>query len=273
MLGTWTAILAKMLYQKKLVVRQGYQLSSFLKKQGTNFIRLFVWLLELISYHIADRVIVTSKSDKEYIVKKYRLSKHKIIVIPNYVNTEHFKPFSIEKDSKRIIFVGRLVSQKNLFSLIDAVKGLDVELVIIGNGPLKGKLKEKVVKENISSVKFLGVIPNEKLPFELNRSSLFILPSLYEGNPKALLEAMACGLPVIGTDVEGIKGIIKHKKNGFLCNINAESIRKAIITLMCDQELIKKISLNARKYVKENFSLEKSVKTELKIYLALCDYL
>ncbi|MEM2178987.1 MAG: glycosyltransferase family 4 protein [Candidatus Methanomethylicaceae archaeon] len=268
MMGAWAAIIAKLFYRKKLIIRQGFQLSLFLRKQNTNLmVRFFVWLLELFSYHFANKIIVTSLNSKKYITHRYRINQNKIIVIPNYVDTNSFKPFNkVNKDYKRIIFVGRLAPEKNVFSLIDAVKGLDVKLIIIGDGPLREKLMEKVKMEKINNVEFLGIIPNEKLPFELNKSVLFILPSLHEDNPKALLEAMACGLPVIGTAIEGIKELIKHKENGYLCGTDINSISNAIIALMQDEKLRKKLSSNARRFIEENFSLKKIVEMELKIY-------
>jgi glycosyltransferase involved in cell wall biosynthesis len=269
--GSWVALIAKLLYRKKLIVRQGYQLSIFLKKRRASSIRrFFVWFLEFLSYHITDRVIVTSQNDKSYIVKKYLVKPEKIVVIPNYVDVNVFKPLdNVTRDKRKIAFVGRLDPQKNLHALIDAVKDLDAELLVLGDGPLRKVLEDKVEREGIRNVKFLGKIPNEKLPHILNGCGIFILPSLYEGNPKALLEAMACGLPVIGTDVEGIRDLIRHKENGYLCGVGAESIRNAITTLMYDDELRVKLSLNARRFVEENFSLKKVIEAELKLYLTM----
>jgi glycosyltransferase involved in cell wall biosynthesis len=268
--GSWPALIAKLLYRKKLVIRQGYQLSLFLKRQNASLIRrFFVWLLELLSYYLADRIVVTSQNDKKYIAK-YHVNPAKIVVIPNYVDTELFRPLDgIDKSPRRIIFVGRLDPQKNLSSLLDAVKGLDVELMIIGDGPLRTELSRKVKAEKISNIKFLSIIPNERLPFELNKAELFVLPSLYEGNPKALLEAMACGLPVIGTNVKGVKEIIKNGVNGLICETDSKSIKRAILFLLNNQELNEKLSLNARYFIKKNYSLDNALKKELILYLHL----
>jgi glycosyltransferase involved in cell wall biosynthesis len=83
---------------------------------------------------------------------------------------------------------------------------------------------------------FCGIKSNQLLPDELNVSEIFILPSLYEGNPKALIEAMACGKPVIGTKVTGIKELILHGETGLLCDPDIDSIRETIKNLLIDQK-------------------------------------
>lgn len=264
MLGSWTAVIAKLLFKKKLVVRQGYQLSTFSKERGS-IRRFFSTIIEFFSYRTADKIIVTSQRDKDFIVEKYTVNREKIVVIPNYVDTETFRPLGCERESGRIIFVGRLDEQKNLFSLIDAVKGLDIRLVLIGKGPLEDALKKKTKEEGIENVVFAGVIPNEILPEELNKSEIFVLPSLYEGNPKTLLEAMACGLPVIGTNTVGIKDVVKHRENGYLCGTSTNSIEEAIMEVMKDEELMENLGKNARKTIIENYSLKILAEKELRL--------
>jgi glycosyltransferase involved in cell wall biosynthesis len=87
--------------------------------------------------------------------------------------------------------------------------------------------------------------------------------------PKTLLEAMSCGLPVIGANIDGIKEVIKHGKNGILCENNSNSIRGAIVTLMEDDGLERRIGENARKTIEERFSLEKLSEKELELYSQL----
>lgn len=265
MLGSWTAVIAKVLFRKKLVIRQGYQYSSTLKKKERYLLSQVASIIEFFAYKPADEIIVTSQSINDFIVEKYKIKQEKIAVIPNYADTESFRPFESEKEARRVTFVGRFDKEKNLFSLIDAVKGLNVKLVLVGNGPLEVALKKKVKEEGIENVVFAGVIPNERLPEELNKSEIFILPSLYEGNPKTLLEAMACGLPVIGTNTVGIKEVVRHKENGYLCGTSAESIREAIMEVMKDEELKKRMGRNARKTIIENYSLKILAEKELEL--------
>ena len=87
--------------------------------------------------------------------------------------------------------------------------------------------------------------------------------------PKTLLEAMACGLPVLGTDVDGIREVIRHGENGILCDADPKSIREAIISVMEDKELKEKVGEKARKTVEQRFSLDKLTNKELELYVQL----
>jgi glycosyltransferase involved in cell wall biosynthesis len=262
--GALPAIISKILYKKKLIIRCGFQLSLFFKKQKENIIKIFLALvLERIAYYLADIIIVTSHEDREYITTNHKIKSDKIRIIPNGIDTELFNKLDdIKKERGRILFVGRLIKQKNLFSLLEALKGIKgVYLVIIGKGYLKEELMHKVEEYEIN-VKFIDSVRNEDLPIEYNKSELFILPSLFEGNPKVLLEAMACGLPVICTDVTGINSIIKHNINGFLCNPDSMDINNAILTLISDDKVRRRLGDKARESVLREFSLDKVIEIE-----------
>lgn len=259
--GSWNAVIAKKIFRKKLVVRQGRQWSIFAKKQEKRWRRPIIYLIERLAYKNADAIMVSSKADRDYIIKKHKIRSDLVHYIPNYIDTNLFKSLDTVKEN-RIITVAGLEEQKNLKNLINAVRGLDIKLIIIGQGSLEKRLKE-IASLN---VEFIKSVPNEDLPKEINKSKLFILSSNFEGCPKALLEAMSCQIPVIGANVCGIKEIIKHKENGYLCETSLDSIRNAIKQVLADQELQKKISSNARKTVLNNFSLEKILDKEIKIY-------
>ena len=266
--GSWAAVVAKFLYRKKLVVRCGYEwLRNMELKREHKLKRLLAFILEFLAYKTADKIIITSHENRNFIIERFKISPKKIEVVPNYIDTNLFKPIKVKKE-RRLIFIGRLEREKNLANLIKAVSKLDIKLVIFGNGSLKEEL-EKLAKKLKSNVEFKGNIPNEKLPLELNKSEIFILPSLYENCPKTLLEAMSCGLPCIGTNVPGIREIIKHKENGYLCGTDDKSIRKAIKEVLENKQLREKISKNARKTILENFSLERILENEIKVFEAL----
>jgi glycosyltransferase involved in cell wall biosynthesis len=264
MWGSWSAVLTKLIFMKKLVVRTGFLLSLNFKRQNPNSQRIWLMkLVELVAYKIADGIITSSQSNFEYVKEKYK-PRGMHVVIPNYVETDVFKPMETAKDKGSICFVGSFKRAKNLFALFEALKGLPYSLSIVGSGEQEVQLK-KFADENGIIVNFLGNIPNHELPEFLNQHELFILPSLYENMPKALLEAMSCAMSVIGTNVKGINEVIEHGEDGILCDTDSNSIRAAIVTLMKDDELKQRLAENARKTISEGYSLSKIAEKELKL--------
>ena len=146
-------------------------------------------------------------------------------MIPNGVDLNLFKSRDGHIDSKKIITVSRLVKKNGVGDLIEAMSGIrselpDYRLQIIGSGPLEKKLKLQVKNLNLeNNVEFLGEIPNELLPKYLSTADIFVRPSLSEGLGISFLEAMAVGLPVIGTLVGGIPDFLKDGETGLFCKV------------------------------------------------------
>lgn len=266
--GAWATVIAKKLTHSKLVVRCGYQLYDFGVGEKFPWWKLqIIKVIERFVYQNADRIIVTTWVDKANIVNRYKVSDNTIAVVPNYIDTDLFIPNGkTVKKNNRLCYIGRLSPEKNIGSLIDAVDGLDVELIIIGDGSLKEKLISHAQKIKKSKIIFKGIVNNELLPTELVQSSIFVFPSLHEGCPKSLLEAMSCGVACIGSDVVGINNIIESGKNGLLCHPTAEGIREKITMLIKDPDLIVKLGAGARMTILENYSLKNVVKLEMEIY-------
>jgi glycosyltransferase involved in cell wall biosynthesis len=266
--GSWSVVIAKLLYKKPLLVRTGYTLSIFAKRKARNKIKIkIIEFIEWLAYKCADKVVIASFQDSRYIQSKYGLQQEKINVIHNFINTEIFCPADNKKYFNRMIFVGRLDQQKNLVNLLEALPKTKLTLDIYGDGPLREQLMRKA-KDLDVSVNFMGVVANKDLPEALNRYRYFILPSLYEGMPKSLLEAMACGLICIGTDIDGINEIIDDSTNGYLANAaDPESLAEAIdrATRLPGNS----IATEARQKIVSDFSIEKIVNEENEIFKEL----
>ncbi len=276
--GAWVGLLAKIFFRKILIVRGGYEwLRNYReipqRKGLINYLKFllnysYIFINELLAYRFANIIMITSQSTIDFIVKTFKLKwkKKKILLFPNFVDVDLFRPKNLEKKDKSILFVGRLVKEKNLLNLLKALKNLnDFTLDIIGTGPQAGFLRKQAGLLAVN-VKFLGVFRNDKLPDIYNKYETVILPSFFEGNPKVLLEAMSCGATCIGTNVRGIKEIIKHKENGYLCNPTTDSIRNAIIELHKNKKLRLVLGNNARIFIEKNFSLDNIVKKEFLLY-------
>ncbi|HLP86287.1 MAG TPA: glycosyltransferase family 4 protein [Candidatus Paceibacterota bacterium] len=267
--GSWSAVISKKLFNLKLVVRCGYEwLDTIEKLKKSFFKKTTACYAEKFAYNNADRIILTGEESKNFVTGRFSIDSNKIKIIPNYINIDLFKPLNIPKEQNRIIFIGRLEKEKNLINLFYGVKGLDVKLVVVGDGSLRAQLEDIANKEGINVI-FKGNIPQSSIPEELNKSEIFILPSLYEGNPKVLLEAMSSGLACIGTDVQGINSIIKDGEDGVISQTDPISIKNAIIKLINDKELRDKIGINARKRIEQNNSFDIFIEKELSIYQSL----
>ena len=116
---------------------------------------------------------------------------------------------------------------------------------------------------------FFGRKSNDDLPALINEYDIVILPSLYEGCPKSLLEAMSCGKATIGSDVAGIKEIIQHKETGYITKNDYLSISRSIDFLLSNHELTLKMGRAAREYIQKNHSIESYVRNELEVYSEL----
>lgn len=272
MAGAIPVLIIHWLLKKPLIVRCGFQWFIFAQHQHASKIKLaFITWIERLTYRAAKLIIHTTQQDADFIHYQYGIDRKKIHIIANPIDTELFKPMDIKKENGSICFVGRFEPQKNLLMLIEAMEGTNATLVLYGDGSLEQTLKERAQRLNVN-VEFRGRITNEQLPTAMNTCEIFILPSLYEGNPKVLLEAMACGLPVIGTDVEGIRNIIKHNFNGLLCETNARSINQTIGELLINTDEKKRLGTAARTCILETCSLSHAIEKESQLIKQMYEY-
>lgn len=217
------------------------------------------------------KIVTISTSTKDFCLKT-GLDEDKIEIIPYGVNTEFFRPMNVYKDENifQILSVGYLIERKGFEYLIRSMPHVlkehkNVRLKIVGSGPLESKLKALIYELGLGDeVEIIKNVSDEKLLMIYNSSDLFVLPSIVdsqgntEGLGVVLLEAMACGLPVIGSDVGGIPDIIKDKDRGFLVpEKDYFQLSKTIINLLDDVDLRKKIAIKGYEWIKEKFIWKK----------------
>ena len=165
----------------------------------------------------------------------------KFHIIPNGINTDEFIPIDNNKNHSiyTILFVGRLIPRKGLALLLRAFKMLsktnsNINLRIVGDGPLRREIEQSCEKNGISeNVQVSGYIPHQKMSHVYQNADIFVLPSHAEGMSNVILEAMACGLPIISTDA-GATGLIDD--NGIIVEKSPEKIASAIESLISNNE-------------------------------------
>lgn len=190
--------------------------------------------------------IVQSRRMKQIFLKEF--PNNKTIIIPNGIREANDRA-----SGSKIVYAGRLISNKTqdkgVQYLIDAVSRLNVEGLIVGYGPEEEKLRER---SKGLPIEFTGRVEADNMMNYLKQGKIFVLPSLTEGFPNVILEAMSVGLPVIATKVGGIPDIVTHGETGFLIETrNSSQIRKYIEVLLNDNSLYEKMRQNCLREVKK----------------------
>lgn len=266
MFGSWVAVIAAVVLKKKLYVRVGYEHYQYhLFRKSSFFKRWFSFWISTLAYRSANVISVTSEPMRKFVCNTFKVSPAKVYCHSNYVDIEHFKPSTSVSKNGRLLFVGRLVEVKNLYETLKAVKRVGCGIDIIGTGVMEDELKKFAVKNNVDA-RFLGAIENSLLPKFINASSIFILCSLYEGNPKSLLEAMSCGATVIGSSVDGISSVVEHNENGYIVSPCEEKIAAGIDYLLNNDYERVRLGVAAREYACKRASLESLVRFEEGIF-------
>lgn len=256
-----TAIISKLFIKAKLVVHRRV---DFKIKDN---------LLSRIKYDKADLIIAISSAIKKIMVE-CGIPEKKIELIHSCIGKDFANLISDKKEEKKerkiIGTLIALVPHKDPLNLIKAAQialkqNNELIFLIGGDGSLKKELEATINESGISNnVKLLGYV-DDNINF-LKSIDIFVLPSKEEGLGSVLLEAMACGLPVIGTDAGGIPELIENNFNGFIVpKQNPNELANAIIKLACDEETYKRFSINSFKKVKE-FTSEKMAEKTLMAY-------
>lgn len=256
------AELATRIWRKPLIARAGYDWLEFVKKHEnvdeSTLQRVQYSEQRLITN--APMIVVTTKRHVNQIRSTY--SKKHIRIHPNYVLTDNFTPVKTTK-LYDFVFVGRIDPQKNISMLLDTMRQLEGRrLLLIGQGELAESLKQEYADLS-DRVIWYGAAPHEDLPRLIQQARIYILPSHHEGHPKALIEAMSCGMPVVGTDVPGIQDIIEHQKTGWLCEKTIDSLASALDHILNDETLQQSLGQHARDFALENYSLDKIAHLEV----------
>jgi glycosyltransferase involved in cell wall biosynthesis len=185
------------------------------------------------------------------------LPGRRIEIVPNGVDLDTFCPAGKGKDDPkkvRLLFVGRLAGQKGLPYLLQALSRLspdvqnNTELEIVGSGPDESALKAMTSELKLNGVvKFSGWVPRETIPAHYQEADVFVLPSLDEGLPNVVLEAMGCGNAIVATDIRGNQELVSDGENGLLVPAaDSESLAVALEQIIANRKLREQMGRNSR---------------------------
>ena len=240
-----------------------FLLGVHLKSIVGRIILYFDSLIERFVYSNADKIIALNDSIKSYILS-FGVDHSKVVKVPIAIQTNAFEKSKKYIGNKGIIqsnkviigYVGRLEPEKNLLSLLYAFKEVamikqNVYLYLIGDGSLRNQLEKYAKLAKISNkVCFLGMQSNT--PFWFAKFDIFVLPSLTEGMPFVLLEAMAAGKAIVASNIPAIKEMVRNGKEALLFDpYSPEQLKEAVLKLYHNPELRRELGENAKKKAKQ----------------------
>lgn len=243
-----------------------------------HYISAVEWWLTYESW----KVIVCSQHMKHEIKSIFQVPDDKIEVIPNGINTSDLelpKSNNLKRekyalpDEKIVFFIGRLVPEKGVQTLLQAVPKITssvpkTKFLIAGKGPYEAHLKNEAVSLKIeNNVTFLGYVDDTERNALYKYADVVVFPSLYEPFGIVALEGMAAGSPTVVADTGGFGEIIKHGINGLkFIPGDPDSLAQQILHLLTNPDFAKTISLQAKREVGEKYTWEKVAQKTLKVY-------
>ena len=239
-------------------------------------------LIDRLTASMVDKYMAVSESCRRFTIEQLGISPDKIITVYNGIDCREEETSDIKTpsdntdDVKKIALVGRFDRQKGHDVLLRALKiimdrntDLNLNTFFFGEGPDEEKIKAAINRMGLSGkVFFRGVI--EDIRGTIAGMDLLVLPSLWEGLPNVLLEAMAEAKPVVASDIEGIDEIVVDGTTGILFEPgNPEAFAEAIMRLLCNQDLAEKMGRTGRAKAVKKFSIENTVAETLTVYQKL----
>jgi glycosyltransferase involved in cell wall biosynthesis len=210
----------------------------------------------------AETVVALSQGLKDIALKS--APDQEVTVIPNGIEIDHFYPASRKEQQKpdsplKLITVSRLLERKGIHHLLEAIAGpnpLPVSLDIVGTGSYESRLRQKCTELGLDDrVNFIGFVLRDELPELYRQHDLFVLPSQTESFGLVFAEAMACGLPILGTFVGGIPELVRDGKDGILTNPAAPGeVRKSLQFFLDNPEKLAEMGMSSRQRIKDKYS-------------------
>jgi glycosyltransferase involved in cell wall biosynthesis len=232
-------------------------------------------LLERATSGMIDRYVTNSASAVEFLTSR-GLPRSRFNVIPNGLDTRFWNASpGVPRESDLVVTVANYRPVKRLNMLLDALArlardGRRLRAQLVGAGQLREQLESQIVTAGLRSrVELSGPLPAAAVRQLLSRAAVFVLPSAWEGMPVSVMEAMACGVPIVGTDVPGIRDLVVHGTTGFLVESTPEALASAIGRILDDGALGSAMGSAGIERVRREFTVERMVSQYDDLYRSL----
>jgi glycosyltransferase involved in cell wall biosynthesis len=265
--GVLPAVIARARWGVPYVVSYGYDYDAIARVAGARWkTRYFAWLRRIAIPRAAGLVLPNPELGARL---RARWPDVPVLEAPNGVDGTRFRPVETRSADRRdrvVLYVGRLSAEKNLVALVDAtakVRHLGARLVLIGDGPERARLVARAAVLGVP-LDVPGVIPNGRMPARFAEADCFVLPSLTEGFPKALLEAMSSGLACIVSDRGGNRLLVDHEHSGLRIDPHdVDGLALAIERVLADDALAARLGRAARQTVLARYDLHRLLAAEV----------
>ena len=231
--------------------------------------KIFIPTIAKWTFRSADRIICYTPEEKAALIR-IGIDPEKISIIHNGINTSTFSG-SCDHASREILWIGRFTPGKGVEYLIEGFEIFlkehpDFRLLMIGKGPGKDEINKMIQEMGLSgNIKIKDFVPNSDLPEVYQNSRLFVLPSLHEGVPRTILEAMASGLPIVCTELPQLVDIVNGC--GLMVPVkDSDALAGALSRVVSDKILADKLGRCGRARVEKNFSWDDTVRQTLALY-------
>ncbi len=243
-------------------------------------------LLDALTNQFSSLILAVSHSTRDFLISHEDLDPSRIIFLPNAVDTQHFRPVApvtrmaakqqlgFEPDCFLVGGIGRMVSQKNYSAFLSACAQLIQQrpksrFFIAGTGPEEAKLRSLATELGITdNGRFLGFVADTRLLY--HACDVLLIPSLYEGLPLVALEAMASGVPVIASAVDGLCDLVRSGENGLLApSQQPEAFAELLLHLHDSPEDYKRIAVAAQADIQTHYDAESFTRQVEQLYLKL----
>ena len=225
------------------------------------------------NFSVTDRILCYTDLERNNL-EKLGINGKKIRVIHNGVDADLFSPHKKvigNKPRQQLLWCGRFVPGKGVSVLIDAYYKIikefpDTRLVLVGEGPLRKSINSQIEKLGlVNNVVIFEYRDNSEMSELYNESDIFILPSLMEGVPRTILEAMACGIPVIVSDLPHLRSVVQSAGHCVPAG-DSERLSEEISQLLSDREMASHLGKKGRQKILENFLWRDTVEKTLNVY-------
>lgn len=228
---------------------------------------------ESFLWKFGNLIICNAQALRQSVIDWHGVDPQRVAVVPNGVDTDFFTPdSSLRSERPTVVFVGRLVREKDPLGLVEAFGFLrnmvpESRLLIVGKGDMQSSVQRLLESSGLSD--FVEFVPGSKdVRSFLRKAWVFVLPSVSEGFPQVILEAMSTGLPVVATTVGGIPEIVTDGVNGLLVPPRSpKALAGALAKILMDEKMRVEMAERARENVLSNYSLKHVVRMTEKCIL------